>query len=285
MDGSLVIPYETMLNALTLQLALLDRAGTVVWTNERWLSFKFGTNVVRLPKVGRAFREGWEMEAQAGDNASIALIEGVAKFLAGKEKELYLEYSRSHRGEERWFLVRGASVDTNYTLVWHVDITTRKLAELHALNQANHDPLTKVRNRSSIFLRLESLISSSPGRFAIAIADIDDLKAVNDSMGHQHGDRAIVQIARALERPGVEVGRIGGDEFLVLFPGIWPRMASSYSARVGKALPEGQPQLSSVSLGFAYFPRDGRTAGELVGTADRRMYLSKSRRKNLPKVA
>jgi diguanylate cyclase (GGDEF)-like protein len=279
MTESAVIPYETMLNALTLQLALVDASGKVVWANDSWLRFNRGSDGVLLPGIGHLFREGWERAAQAGDVASQALIEGVERFLARQESELYLEYCRRRIGEERWFLVRGAMLERAYSLLWHVDITTRKLSELRALHQANNDHLTSVRNRSAIFRRLETLISSSPGRFAIAIADIDELKRINDSVGHQQGDRAIVRVARALDRSSVEVGRIGGDEFLVIFPRLHTRLASTYSSQVARALAESRTSLCTVSLGFAYYPRDGQTAGELVGTADRRMYLAKARRR------
>ena len=102
------------------------------------------------------------------------------------------------------------------------DITDRKQAEARVTRQALHDPLTGLPNRLLLLDRLGQALARSerqPGSIAALFVDFDRFKAVNDSLGHNVGDRTLVAIAERLTaavRPSDTVARLGGDEFVVL---------------------------------------------------------------------
>ena len=105
--------------------------------------------------------------------------------------------------------------------------------------------------------------------------DIDGLKAVNDTLGHNAGDARLQSLGTALRnstRREDTAYRIGGDEFAVLLPGAPPDQASRVVARVAEAaLP------TSFSWGTASCPSDGSTAEDIVAAADARLYRRRAR--------
>ena len=136
------------------------------------------------------------------------------------------EYSVEIGGQTRWFhsrmvphIVDGEVVGV---LASTRDLTDLKLAEHALAHQAVHDPVTGLANRALLIdrvtqslLRLERL----PGRIALLFIDLDYFKVVNDTMGHDAGDKVLVEVARRLQnvsRRTDTVARFGGDEFVIL---------------------------------------------------------------------
>jgi len=113
--------------------------------------------------------------------------------------------------------------------------------------------------------------------------DIDGLKRINDSHGHQAGDRVLMQVGMSLRRSIRSVdtaARIGGDEFCVLLPQQELKSAAKLAARLATAIEEevaapGEPSVS-VSIGVASSPEHGDGPETLVDTADRAMYRAKA---------
>ncbi len=172
------------------------------------------------------------------------------------------------------------------------DITERKLAEEKILHQALYDALTDLPNRSLAMDRLQRDIRQtrdSGRRVAVLFLDLDDFKKVNDSLGHDTGDRLLVEVAARLKRnlrDGDTVGRLGGDEFILLLPGL--RSADEAGAMAEKLLDElarpfrieGRDLQISVSIGIALCPDDGQNATELLRKADVAMYQAKADGRN-----
>ena len=141
--------------------------------------------------------------------------------------------------------------------------------------QADRDPLTGLLNRRAFMRELEAEIERSRryGRpLALALGDLDDFKAINDSDGHPGGDRALEEVAALLEgtlRASDFVFRIGGDEFALLLPETGAEAAAEAAARIADALPLG------ISFGIALLPDIGGTSNELIGRADQALYDAK----------
>jgi diguanylate cyclase (GGDEF)-like protein len=155
-------------------------------------------------------------------------------------------------------------------------------------HQTNHDALTGVRNRRG----LEALIEREAGRhqrfgqgWALLAVDIDHFKQVNDRHGHAAGDAVLVRVARALQACAREVdsvGRVGGEEFVVLLPGADLAGAEQAAHRMLATVRSLQhPELDghtpvTVSVGVAVASGPGDTAQMLLRRVDRGLYAAKA---------
>ncbi len=154
---------------------------------------------------------------------------------------------------------------------------------------ATHDPLTKLPNRSFVVERLERALARAERngtQVAVLFLDLDGFKMVNDSHGHNHGDDLLVQVAgrlRALVRSNDTVGRIGGDEFLIVIESVKdPEDVAPTVRRIGTQLARsfqvGAAEVRiSCSIGIALFPDDGTSASLLMRHSDMAMYQAKRR--------
>ena len=161
-----------------------------------------------------------------------------------------------------------------------------------AIRLSTIDPLTTLYNRGFFFAALEREIARSArsGRgFCLLMMDLDELKAINDRLGHFHGDRVLRAVGQVVN-DGVRridtAARYGGDEFVVLLPETDPTGAFvlAEKIRIGVTdldleLPEDAAR-PSMSVGVVSYPDDGHTADELMISADRAMYTSKRAGKN-----
>jgi diguanylate cyclase (GGDEF)-like protein len=155
---------------------------------------------------------------------------------------------------------------------------------------AYHDDLTGLPNRSLLNDRLGVAIAHArrqASHLALLFLDLDDFKAVNDSLGHGAGDRLLVKVAgrvRGSIRAGDTVARFGGDEFIVLLDSVTgPEDAARVAAKVIDAVRapirlDGHDLHIEASVGVSVYPRDGSAPDELVKSADAAMYRDKHRR-------
>jgi len=160
----------------------------------------------------------------------------------------------------------------------------RKATELQVLHLANHDALTGVANRALLLDRLGAALTAAAG-VAVLFVDVDDLKLLNDSFGHDAGDRLLVSVAqRMLDvlRPTDTVGRFGGDEFAVVCPGLTDRALAAQLAdrvlqEVAQPLVLGtQVYIPSISIGVAISPPAANVSTDVaVGNADLALYQAK----------
>jgi diguanylate cyclase (GGDEF)-like protein len=161
-----------------------------------------------------------------------------------------------------------------------------------AIRLSTIDPLTTLFNRGFFFAALEREIARSArsGRgFCLLMMDLDELKAINDRLGHFHGDRVLRAVGNVVS-DGVRridtAARYGGDEFVVLLPETDPTGAFvlAEKIRIGVNdlvldLPDDTVR-PSMSVGVVSYPEDGSTADELMISADKAMYASKRAGKN-----
>ena len=151
--------------------------------------------------------------------------------------------------------------------------------------RASHDALTDLPNRSFLATRLHGAIaeaSRAGGEISVMIIDLNDFKAINDTLGHDIGDLVLIKIAERLERAlaGLAtLGRLGGDEFAVVVPGdreTAERCAQLMLSEIAAPLPVESLALEvSGSVGIACFPRHGKEAQELLRHADVALYCAK----------
>jgi len=188
--------------------------------------------------------------------------------------------------------LRDAERSVTSVLTTCLDITDRKVAEVHLRQMAHHDTLTDLPNRALLRERLErelALAERGQRMFALHFLDLDRFKAVNDAFGHHLGDRLLQDVARRLHRvvrAADTVARLGGDEFAILQPHIQsPDDASKLASRVVEALAEpfdcdGRELTVGASIGITLFPRDAQDAEEMLRRADMSMYRAKSEGRN-----
>jgi diguanylate cyclase (GGDEF)-like protein len=152
-------------------------------------------------------------------------------------------------------------------------------------HQAHHDALTGLPNRVAFHEWVEEMIERATDRLCVLIIDLDSFKEVNDTLGHEIGDRLLCRVAERLAEQfdgNSTVARLGGDEFAVGVvasgadcAALGERVVHALSAPValdGLMLPMG------ASVGVASYPRDGEDVGTLLQRADVAMYLAKSQR-------
>lgn len=161
-----------------------------------------------------------------------------------------------------------------------------------AIRLSTIDPLTNLFNRGFFFAALEREISRSARSrrgFCLLMMDLDELKTINDRLGHFHGDRvlhAVGEVITAGVRRIDTAARYGGDEFVVLLPETDPTGAYvlAEKIRIGvESMPVELPDASlapSLSIGVVSYPHDGTTADALMISADGAMYASKRAGKN-----
>lgn len=175
------------------------------------------------------------------------------------------------------------------------DVTQRRRDELLAQHQAQHDPLTGLRNRAGLNLELDRAIGAANAAgtgVSLLYLDLDGFKAVNDQRGHDAGDVVLRVIAQRLggqmRRSGDFAARLGGDEFVLLLraepdaPWVtdlaW-RLTRLLAEPI--ALPDGGvPVCVGASVGIAGLPRDAHDRDELLRQADLAMYAVKHAGKN-----
>ena len=166
------------------------------------------------------------------------------------------------------------------------DVTDRKDAELRLLRQAHYDALTGLPNRVHAMQALHAALAAVPrSGVAVFFCDLDRLKLVNDAHGHAVGDAYLQQVSRRIAesvRLGDVVGRLSGDEFVVIAPDLAPTAAVALAERLVTTVHAplrlaGLDFTPSLSIGIAVSDGgvDVSTADELLARADAAMYDAK----------
>ncbi|MBI5890330.1 MAG: EAL domain-containing protein [Nitrosomonadales bacterium] len=196
-------------------------------------------------------------------------------------------------GSWKWILCRGTVTqrdDTGTPLLMvgtFSDITLLKQHEKQLEHIAHYDALTGIPNRVLLADRLQQALAHTKREgsiLAVCYLDLDGFKLVNDTMGHEAGDRVLIEVTRRIKeaiRGDDTVARLGGDEFAVLLLGL--NAAEECSASLNRLLEaisqpieiKGRLFEVSASIGVALFPTDDQDADTLLRHADQAMYSAK----------
>ena len=176
-------------------------------------------------------------------------------------------------------------------LVFH-DVSEARALAFKMAHLAQHDSLTDLPNRELINDRLVQAITLAKrrgGRLALLFIDLDRFKQINDTFGHSTGDKLLKEVARQLSgcvRASDTVGRLGGDEFIVLLPEIdEPQSVAHVADKLLSAVSvsyriEGHELPISLSVGISIYPEDGHDAETIIKNADAAMYEAKAHGRN-----
>lgn len=168
------------------------------------------------------------------------------------------------------------------------NISQRKASENEIRHIATHDALTDLPNRTLLQDRIEQAIAASQRGdegFAIIFVDLDDFKVINDSLGHDIGDKLLQSVAQRLQdclRGEDTVARRGGDEFIIVLRRLGTSATAATVAQKLLAtlttthLIEGHELHTAASLGIALYPDDGRDTDTLLKHSDAAMYQAKA---------
>ncbi|BDX05111.1 EAL domain-containing protein [Planctobacterium marinum] len=177
--------------------------------------------------------------------------------------------------------------EKNHYVVIFTDITEQKKAEEEIKLLANYDTLTKLPNRTLLLDRMEHAIQvadRNKNTLAVLFVDLDRFKQINDSLGHDYGDKLLQAVAIRLKervRKQDTVARLGGDEFVVLLESFKDvtqvgEVAQELSHCVAETMELGEHNVSiTPSIGIALYPSDARAPEELLRDADIAMYHAK----------
>jgi diguanylate cyclase len=197
----------------------------------------------------------------------------------------------------RWMWVSETLRPDGWLVLVTTDVTALKTNEAtmrsardQAILASLTDPLTEMHNRRSILRRLDDLLAAAQGMrypLTLVLLDLDRFKDINDRHGHAAGDavlRHFSQVVRRQIRPLDTVGRLGGEEFLLLMPNALAGGAEMALARLRTALADDAPLPYTFSAGIAQ-AQPGETAQLALRRADTAMYAAKEAGRNRSMVA
>ncbi|MHC1700627.1 MAG: diguanylate cyclase [Humidesulfovibrio sp.] len=271
-------------------IALADRSGTLIYDNPG-MQRLFGYSVREAPSLAaladRIFSSPEDRQAFVvnlmNDMAQENPPERVFPFL--------------HRdGGQCWCRMRVSRMSGGRVVINAQDVSALKTSEERVRHMALHDSLTGLPNRQLFSDRLEQALRRARRTntgVGLLYVDLDGFKALNDTFGHAHGDRVLMETAlrlKACVRESDTVVRLGGDEFVIVLPDLsGPKAAQAVGLKVLETLhdPEeaGGKMFLGASVGLACYPEHGQDQDSLLGRADAAMYAAKRAGGNALRVA
>jgi diguanylate cyclase (GGDEF)-like protein/PAS domain S-box-containing protein len=273
---------ERLIGASPDSLMLLDTEGRIIFANEA------AAKSLAPGETGGLAGQRWSELVPAKVKRDAAKA-----FAAARRAGTAAQFTARLAGtEDSWWdvIVTPVSDQDNQPrlLVTSRDITHQKLAENQAKWSASHDPLTHLPNRRALHQRLDELVSAGGARanaFALLLLDVDEFKRTNDTLGHDAGDALLCAFAERLKRaarPDDLVARLGGDEFAILLTGVGHEdelkivADKMFEALREPCLHEGKLLECHASVGAAFYPSHGRSAGDLLKHSDLALYAAKA---------
>jgi diguanylate cyclase (GGDEF)-like protein len=281
-----------VLEALPSATVLVGEDGRILVANRAWQANGEILRSVGIHPggVGDNYLDSMSRGLRPTDHAGIVsgFIRLQAEPLEAPPGSFDHDYSAQLGSYATWFRLQAARVpESRRVVVTHTDITERVRGEQALAWRAGHDELTGLPNRATLLDMIADALAvgapDAPGT-ALLVLDLDGFKTVNDSLGHQLGDRLLRQVGERLAeqvRPGDAVGRLGADQFVVLARECDQAEAAALAFRLQTTftLPFTASGISvplSASIGVAVSRSDVRDPHQLLSDADAAMFAAKS---------
>jgi len=289
---------KLVVDAVADHMAVLDPDGNIVFNNRAWDVFaeENGSSVKKWAGVN--YLAECERAARSGDEYGVVALAGIRDVILGTPQFTY-EYPCHSPDALRWFLMnvsRFRYENELFILVFHINITQRKIAEDYALALSRKDALTGLYNRRHFdeFYQEEwKRCSRLQLPITVVMLDIDFFKKLNDFYGHQEGDECLRKVADVLKnhakRPGDIVARYGGEEFVLVFGNsrakdVLPLLKRMKDDIKNLRIPNKNSTISNfvtVSVGVAMgHPSRDSDRESLLREADGRLYDAKEKGRN-----
>nr|WP_316643401.1 EAL domain-containing protein [uncultured Roseateles sp.] len=261
------------------------------------IAAEYGIVLLLLAAAGLLVRQTARGQYSSADLALAALITILSELcftLYANVNDIFSLLGHGYKIIAYWFIYRAVfvvAVREPYTRLSE-EVAERQRAEQRLEFLAYHDPLTGLPNRALLHDRMEQAMADArreKTQVAVLLLDLDQFKAVNDSLGHVAGDQLLVTAAqrlRAALHSSDTVGRLGGDQFLILMSGLRdqaPVMTLLEALEAGLQAPvfiDGAELRISASFGIVMFPGQGTDLETLQRRADTAMYHAKASGRN-----
>ena len=273
--------FDIALNNMLQALLMFDHAGRLLVANQRMYGMFGMPDGALMP--GMTYREVTDRVIEAGQVTAEDM-----ENMRGRRAGLI---ARNERVSTIWELASGRVFNVTHQpmddgwLATFEDITERRRTEARMAHLAHHDALTDLPNRVLFRKRLEDALTSARRGEGLALLclDLDQFKAVNDTLGHPVGDLLLRAVAvRLVERTRETdiVARLGGDEFAVVQSIDRPSEAAGLADRLIEMFDTpfevaGHQIVIGTSIGIAFAPQDGVDGDELLKKADLALYRAK----------
>ena len=279
------------LDALPTHILTLDANNRIVAANEPWRRFAVG-GALRIDGdgLGCDYVDVCRDALGASDEQLRLIGAGLDGVRAGAQPEFSLVVSSRIDGQERALLLRATPLRMDGMagiVAIHSDVSEHVRTERRLSHLAHHDALTGLPNRLLFQDRLQSALALSRRNqwlLAVMFVDLDRFKTINDTLGHEVGDRLLQEAARRLQKSVRDcdtVCRMGGDEFALVLPELGDmNEAAQVPQRIVDSLRaplriDGHELEVTASIGIALFPADADEPDALVRHADAAMYQAK----------
>ncbi|WP_205520896.1 putative bifunctional diguanylate cyclase/phosphodiesterase [Propylenella binzhouense] len=275
--------FQAVLKNITQGVCMFDDDNRLLVCNDRYAEM-YGL-LPEHTQPGTPLREILQQRVAAGSSPI-----GIENYVENRLRAVSLRtewYAVDELCNGRVIAVWHRSVPGGGSVSTHADITEQRRAEEQVAYMAQHDPLTGLGNRRRFRDEMHAALRQCRlgGQFAVLCLDLDNFKAVNDSLGHPVGDALLMTVAQRLKDRVGEAGaiaRIGGDEFAVVHHALQTsvdaeRLAQHLIETLNEPIvAEGHRIVVGVSIGIAIAPDDGADPDDLLRNADMALYRAKS---------
>ncbi len=271
--------YRAVVSALGEGIVLVGRDRKVLACNPA------AEAILRVSRDALVAGAAWPLVADDGTPLPFDATPIADTLATGQEHDQVVLALRHADGTRAWISLSTRALDDGQAVVSFADITERRIFQQQLEHAAFHDALTGLPNRKLFMERLDHALEIARRRgerVAVAFVDLDHFKTVNDTLGHEAGDRLLADIGRRLAESlrGTDlIARLGGDEFCAILTGVADAAAArSIAQRLLDAFDPALPV--TASIGIALYPDHATEPAILLRHADDAMYRVKAGGKN-----